>query len=62
MENDNFPVLKLVKNYLKSFIAQGNLNLVNLTIILIEQDICEKLNIKEEIIRDCTNMKTKVLI
>lgn len=62
MENDNFPVLKLVKNYLKSFIAQGNLNLVNLTIILIEQDIYEKLNIKEEIIRDCTNMKTKVLI
>lgn len=62
MENDNFPVLKLVKNYLKSFIAQRNLNLVNLTIILIEQDIYEKLNIKEEIIRDCTNMKTKVLI
>lgn len=30
LENSNFPVLKLVKNYLKSIIAQGKL--VNLTI------------------------------
>lgn len=43
--NNNFPVLKLVKNYLISIIVHKKL--VNLAMILIEQDICEKLNIKE---------------